>query len=66
MMIYKNNFHYIKKVQKQYHNKVTRPRSYVLDNKVYLYSKYIKTINGYCKLETSFFEPFEVVDLVRK
>lgn len=35
MTIYIKNFRYAKELQKQYHNKVTKSKSYILSNKVF-------------------------------
>ena len=39
----KKNLQYAQKLQKQYYNKYAKLRSYVLDNKIWLNRKYIKT-----------------------
>lgn len=66
MTICRKNLHYIQKFQKQYYNKVTKPRSYALGDKVWLNNKYIKTKNRNCKLEAKFFGTFRVLYLVGK
>ena len=65
MTIYKGNLQHTQKLQKQYHDKYAKPRSYALDEKVWLYSKYIKTKQN-CKLKAKFFGPFRVLHLVGK
>ena len=59
------NLHHAQKLQKQAHNKYIKPRSYALDNKVWLNSKYIKTKQNR-KLEAKFFEPFRVLYSISK
>ena len=43
MAAYRENLQHAKKLQKQAHNKETKPRSYATGKKVWLNSKYIKT-----------------------
>ncbi len=66
MTIYGENLYHAQKLQKQYHNKATKPRSYIPGDKVWLNSKYIKTKNRNCKLEVKFFESFRVLYPVGK
>ena len=55
----------MQKLQKQYHNKHVKPKSYTLGKKVWLNSKYIK-IRQNCKLETKIFGSFRVLYSVGK
>ncbi len=64
--ICRENLYYTQKLQKWHHDKVTKSRSYVPGDKVWLDSKYIKTKNQNCKLEAKFFGPFRVLHLVKK
>ncbi len=57
------NFYHAQKLQKRAHNLGLKPRSYVLGNKIWLNSKYIK-IKRNQKLETRFFGLFRVLDPV--
>ena len=43
MTAYWENLHHTQKFQKQAHNKNIKPKSYSLDNKVWLNKKYIRT-----------------------
>ena len=65
MIVYCENLHYAKELQKQAHNKEIKPRSYAPGKKIWLNSKYIKTKRN-CKLEVKFFELFQVLYLVGK
>ncbi len=65
MTIYRENLQHAQELQKQYHDKHAKPRSYALGEKVWLNSKYIKTKRNR-KLEAKFFGPFRVLHLVRK
>ena len=51
------------KTAKKAYNKVTKPRSYPSNKKIWLNSKYIKSKCNW-KLEAKFFEPFRVLHLV--
>ncbi len=42
MTVYKKNFYYIQKLQKQIYNKVVKSKSYVSDNNIWLNNKYVK------------------------
>ena len=65
MIVCQENLHQVQELQKQAHNKATKPRSYVPGNKIWLNSKYIKTkLNR--KLEAKFFGPFQVLHPVGK
>ena len=65
MSICRENLHHAQKLQKQAHDRDTKPKSYVSGNKVWLNSKYIK-IKQNQKLEVKFFGPFQVLHLVDK
>ncbi len=65
MAVCRENFQYAQELQKQYHNKYAKPRSYALGDKVWLNSKYIKTKRNW-KLEAKFFGPFRVLHPVGK
>ena len=43
ILVCHKNFYHAQKLQKQVHNKGTKPKSYALDDRVWLNSKYIKT-----------------------
>ncbi len=59
------NLLYAQELQKRAYNKGVKSRSYVLSEKIWLNSKYIKT-NRNKKLENQFFEPFQILHAVRK
>ncbi len=61
----RENLQHTQELQKRYHDKHTKPRSYVPDDKVWLNSKYIKTKRNR-KLEAKFFGPFRVLHPVGK
>lgn len=42
MTIYKKNLYYIQDLPKQVYDKSVKPKNYVLDDKIYFNSKYIK------------------------
>ncbi len=42
MTVYKEIPQHVQELQKQYHNKYAKPRSYALDEKVWLKKKHIK------------------------
>ncbi len=65
MIVCRENPQHIQELQKQYHNKYAKPRSYAPDKKVWLNSKYIKTKQNR-KLEAKFFGLFRVLHLVGK
>ena len=65
MTICRKNLHPTQKLQKQAYNKGIKPKNYVLDEKIWLNSKYIKT-KWNQKLEVKFFGPFWVLHLVGK
>ena len=54
------NLHHAQELQKRAHNKGVKPQSYVLDKKVWLNSKYIKSKRNR-KFEAKFFKPFKVL-----
>ena len=59
----RENLEHTQKLQKRANNKETKPKSYVLSEKVWLNSKYIKTKRNR-KLEAKFFRHFRVLHLV--
>ncbi len=61
---YQNLFH-AQKLQKRAHNNRVKSRSYAPGEKIWLNSKYIKTKRNK-KLESKFFGPFQVLDVVGK
>lgn len=65
MTVYRENLQYAQELQKQYHNKTIKPKSYMLDDKVWLNSKFIKT-KWNQKLEAKFFKPIRVLHPVGK
>ena len=60
---YRENLQHAQELQKQAHNKGTKPRSYASNKKVWLNSKYIKTKRNR-KLEAKFFGTFRVLHSV--
>ncbi len=65
MAVCRENLQYAQQLQKQYHDKHAKHRSYAPGEKVWLNSKYIKTKRNR-KLEAKFFGPFTVLHLVEK
>ena len=65
MIVCRENFYYIQKLQKRAHNKRVKPRRYASGEKVWLNSKYNMTKYNQ-KLETKFFRPFQVFHLIGK
>ncbi len=65
MAVCRENLQHAQELQKRYHDKHTKPRSYAPGDKVWLNSKYIKTKRN-LKLEAKFFGPFRVLHLVGK
>ena len=65
MIVCQENLYHAQKLQKQAHDKGIKPWSYVLSNKVWLNSKYIKTKCNR-KLKAKFFGLFQVFHLVGK
>ena len=64
MSVCRENFQHALKLQKRYHNKHAKLRSYATGKKVWLNSKYIKTKQN-CKLDAKFFGSFRVLHSVR-
>ncbi len=60
IIICKENLQHAQKLQKRYHDKYAKPRSYGPGEKVWFNSKYIKTKRNR-KLEAKFFKPFRVL-----
>ena len=54
MTVCRKNLHYAQELQKRAHKKGVKPKSYILDDQVWLNSKYIKTKQNQ-KLEAKFF-----------
>ena len=65
MIVGWENLHHAQKLQKRAHNKGVKSRSYVLSDKVWLNSKYIKTKRNRM-LEAKFFGPFQMLYSIRK
>ena len=65
MTVCRKNLHHAQKLQKQAYDKGTKPRSYVLGDKVWLNSKYIKTKQNW-ELESKFFGSFQVLHPMKK
>ena len=65
MTVCRENLQHAQDLQKQAHDKITKPRSYAPGDKVWLNSKYIKTKRNR-KLEAKFFGPFRVLHPVGK
>ncbi len=65
MTVCRENLPHAQELQKQYHDKHTKPRSYALGENIWLNSKYIKTKQN-CKLEAKFFGSFRVLHPVEK
>ena len=65
IIIYKKNLYHAQELQKQVHNKCVKPRSYTLNDKIWLNSKYIKIKQNW-KLKAKFFRPFQVLYPVEK
>ncbi len=61
----RENLQYTQELQKQYHNKYAKPKSYAPSDKVWLNSKYIKT-KWNRKLKAEFFGPFIVLHPIGK
>ena len=57
MSVYRKNLQHAHELQKRYHNKHAKPKSYTPSDKVWLNSKYIKAKQNR-KLEYKFFGPF--------
>ncbi len=65
MAVCRENLQHVQELQKWYHDKHAKPRSYAPGTKVWLNSKYIKTKQNR-KLEAKFFGPFRVLHPVGK
>ena len=65
MIICWKNLYCIKKLQKLAHNKGIKPKSYTLENKFWLNSKYIKTKQNR-KLKAKFLQFFKVLHPVKR
>ncbi len=65
MAVCRENFQHVQELQKRYHDKHTKPRSYAPGDKVWLNNKYIKTKRNR-KLEAKFFGSFKVLHPVGK
>ena len=65
MIVCQENLHHAQKLQKQRHDKNTKPKSYAPGDEVWLNSKNLKTKWNW-KLEAKFFGPFRVLHLVEK
>ena len=65
MSVCRENLQHAQELQKRYHDKHAKPKSYAPGDKVWLNSKYIKTKRN-CKLEFKFFGPFRVLHPVGK
>ena len=63
MAVCRENLKHDQELQKQAHNKETKPTSYASCEKVWLNSRYIKTKCNR-KLEAKFFEFFQVLHLM--
>ena len=61
----RENLYDAQELQKSYHNKHTKPKSYAVGDIVWLNSKYIKTKQSY-KFQFKFFGLFWVLHLVEK
>ena len=61
----RKNLQHAQELQKRYHDKYAKPRSYTPSEKIWLNSKYIKTKRNR-KLEAIFFGPFRVLHQVGK
>ncbi len=65
MAVCKENLKHAQELQKRYHDKHAKPKSYAPGDNVWLNSKYIKTKRNR-KLEAKFFGPFRVLHPVGK
>ena len=65
MSVCRENLQHVQELQKRYHDKHAKPKSYAPGDKVRLNSKYIKTKQNR-KLEFKFFGPFRVLHPVKK
>ena len=60
------NLLHAQKLQKRAYDKKIKNCSYTLDKKVWLNSKYIKTMRNYKKLKSKFFRPFQILYTIEK
>ena len=60
IVVYRKNLYHTQKLQKRTYNKSVNPKNYILNNEVWLNSKYIKTKQNQ-KLEIKFFGLFRVL-----
>ena len=60
IIVCRESLQHVQKLQKQAHDKETKPKSYAARRKVWLNSKYIKTKRN-LKLEVKFFRLFRVL-----
>ena len=65
MSVYRKNLEYAQKLQKRYHDKHAKPKSYTTGDQVWLNSKYIKAKQNR-KLEFKYFGSFQMLNLVGK
>ena len=65
IIVCQENFYYAQEIQKRAYNKGVKPKSYALNDKIWLNSKYIKTKYNQ-KLKAKFFGPFRVLHPVGK
>ena len=65
MTICQQNLYHAQKLQKQAHDKELKLEIYVLGNKIWLSSKYLKTKRN-CKLVAKFLDLFQVLYIVGK
>ena len=65
MIVCHKNIYHIQELQKSVQNKSIKLNSYILDDKVWLNGKYIKTKQNK-KLETKFFGLFQVLYSINK
>ena len=65
IIVCQKNLNYAQKLQKHAHNKGVKPRNYAFENKIWLYSKYIKIKQNW-KLKTKFSKAFWVLYLIKK
>ena len=65
MFVYRENLEHAPELQKRYHDKHAKPKSYIPGDKVQLNSKYIKTKQKR-KLEFKFFGTFQILYSVGK
>ena len=65
MSVCRENLQHAQELQKRYHDKHAKPKSYAPGDKVWLNSKYIKTKRNR-KLEFQFFGPFRVLHPIEK